>query len=48
MNRIINDVHPDVFMEAGDTVIFSSKMIPGNEKNFTVFKIKLLKRISRS
>jgi len=32
MNRIINGVHPDVFMESGDCVIFSSKIIPGNEK----------------
>ena len=32
MNRIVNDIHPDVYLEAGDTVIFSSKIIPGNEK----------------
>ena len=32
MNRIINGVHPDVFIERGDCVIFSSKIIPGNEK----------------
>ena len=32
MNRIVNDLHPDVYLEAGDTVIFSSKIIPGNEK----------------
>ena len=32
MNRIINGIHPDVFMEGGDCVIFSSKIIPGNEK----------------
>ncbi len=32
MNRIINGVHPDVFLETGDCVIFSSKIIPGNEK----------------
>ncbi len=32
MNRIINGVHPDVFMESGDCIIFSSKIIPGNEK----------------
>ena len=31
-NRIINDIHPDVYLEEGDTVIFSSKIIPGNEK----------------
>ena len=32
MNRISNYTHPDVMLEAGDTVIFSSKIIPGNEK----------------
>ncbi len=32
MTRISNDVHPDVYIESGDTVIFSSKIIPGNEK----------------
>ena len=32
MTRIINNVHPDVFLESGDCVIFSSKIIPGNEK----------------
>ena len=32
MNRIINGIHPEVFIEEGDCVIFSSKIIPGNEK----------------
>ncbi len=32
MNRIVNGIHPDVFLESGDCVIFSSKIIPGNEK----------------
>ena len=32
MTRIINNVHPDVYLERGDCVIFSSKIIPGNEK----------------
>ena len=32
MTRISNNVHPDVYLESGDTVIFSSKIIPGNEK----------------
>ena len=32
MMRIANYTHPDVFIEKGDTVIFSSKIIPGNEK----------------
>ena len=32
MNRIINGIHPEVYIEDGDCVIFSSKIIPGNEK----------------
>ena len=32
MMRIASYVHPDVFIERGDTVIFSSKIIPGNER----------------
>ena len=32
MNRIINGIHPEVYIEKGDSVIFSSKIIPGNEK----------------
>ncbi len=32
MMRIANYAHPDVFIERGDSVIFSSKIIPGNEK----------------
>ena len=32
MKRIVKGIHPDVFIEKGDTVIFSSKIIPGNEK----------------
>ena len=32
MNRIANHIHPDVEIEPGDVVIFSSKIIPGNEK----------------
>ena len=30
--RIVNGTHPDVYLEKGDTIIFSSKIIPGNEK----------------
>ena len=30
LNRISNFTHPDVFIEKDDTVIFSSKIIPGN------------------
>ena len=31
MNRIVKYTHPDVFIERNDTVIFSSRKIPGNE-----------------
>ena len=37
MMRIANYIHPDVFIERGDSVIFSSKIIPGNEKK--LFKL---------
>ena len=32
MMRIASYVHPDVLIEKGDSVIFSSKIIPGNER----------------
>jgi len=32
MMRISSQIHPDIFIESNDTVIFSSKIIPGNEK----------------
>ncbi|MBF8246848.1 MAG: ribonuclease J [Rickettsia sp.] len=32
MNKIINNVHPYIKLKNGDKVIFSSKIIPGNEK----------------
>jgi len=32
MMRVSSYTHPDVFIENGDAVIFSSKIIPGNEK----------------
>jgi len=30
--RIASDSHPDIVLEEGDTAIFSSRVIPGNEK----------------
>ena len=35
MMRIANFTHPDVFIERGDTVLFSSKIIPGSEKKLS-------------
>jgi ribonuclease J len=43
MMRISNYTHPDVFIEKGDAVIFSSKIIPGNEKNFYKLHNQLVK-----
>ena len=43
MNRIINGIHPDVFIESGDCVIFSSKIIPGNEKKLYLLQNKIVK-----
>ena len=43
MNRISNYTHPDVFIERGDAVIFSSKIIPGNEKKLYKLHNQLVK-----
>ena len=43
MMRIANYAHPDVFLEEGDTVIFSSKIIPGNEKKLYKLHNQLVK-----
>ena len=43
MMRIINYTHPDVFIEKEDTVIFSSKIIPGNEKKLYKLHNQLIK-----
>ena len=43
MMRIANYIHPDVFIERGDTVIFSSKIIPGNEKKLFKLHNQLVK-----
>ena len=44
LNRIANDIHPDVNLESGDTVIFSSKIIPGNEKKLYALQNSIVKR----
>jgi len=43
MMRIAYYVHPDIFIEEGDTVIFSSKIIPGNEKKLYNLHNQLVK-----
>ena len=43
MMRISGYTHPDVFIEGGDTVIFSSKIIPGNEKKLYKLHNQLVK-----
>ncbi len=43
MMRIANHTHPDVFIEKQDTVIFSSKIIPGNEKKLYKLHNQLVK-----
>ena len=41
--RIAKYTHPDVFIEKDDTVIFSSKIIPGNEKKLYNLQNNLVK-----
>ncbi|HER20280.1 MAG TPA: ribonuclease J, partial [Chromatiales bacterium] len=41
LSRIADDDHPDVVLEAGDTVIFSSREIPGNERSIGRLQNKL-------
>jgi ribonuclease J len=43
MNRIVNGSHPDVFLEESDCVIFSSKIIPGNEKKLYNLQNQIVK-----
>jgi len=43
MNRIVNGSHPDVFLEEDDCVIFSSKIIPGNEKKLYNLQNQIVK-----
>ena len=43
MMRISKHMHPDVFIETGDTAIFSSKIIPGNEKKLYKLHNQLVK-----
>ena len=43
MMRIAHYVHPDIIIEKDDTVIFSSKIIPGNEKKLYSLHNQLVK-----
>jgi len=43
MMRISSFIHPDVSIESGDSVIFSSKIIPGNEKKLYKLHNQLVK-----
>jgi len=42
--RLANDDHPDVDLDAGDTVIFSSRVIPGNERSIGRLRNRLSER----
>ena len=44
MARIASDTHPRIGLSAGDTVIFSSKIIPGNERTIGDLHNRLVKR----
>ncbi|HJK87399.1 MAG TPA: ribonuclease J [Candidatus Megaira endosymbiont of Hartmannula sinica] len=45
--KMANDIHRHVSLKAGDHVIFSSKIIPGNEKSiFKVFNILSKKKVN--
>ena len=43
MMRISKNIHPDVFIEKDDSVIFSSKIIPGKEKKLYKLHNQLVK-----
>ena len=44
LNRLADDAHSHVSLEKGDTVIFSSMVIPGNEREVSRLKEKLANR----
>ncbi|MFH1803401.1 MAG: ribonuclease J [Pseudomonadota bacterium] len=44
LSRIANGDHPTVQLDAGDTVIFSAREIPGNEKAIGHIQNRLIKR----
>ena len=44
LSRIAADTHPNIALGEGDTVIFSSRMIPGNERPITMVQDSLVRR----
>ncbi len=44
LSRVARDSHPNVGLEEGDLVIFSSKTIPGNEKAVSAIENRLVAR----
>ncbi|NND48756.1 MAG: ribonuclease J [Rhizobiales bacterium] len=44
LSRVARDSHPNVALEEGDLVIFSSKTIPGNEKPVSAIENRLVAR----
>jgi len=44
LSRIAADTHPNIALGEGDTVIFSSRMIPGNERPITLVQDSLVRR----
>ena len=42
LGRMAYGQHPHLVLEAGDRVVFSSKMIPGNETEISLCKINWL------
>ena len=44
LSRIAADTHPNIALGEGDTVIYSSRMIPGNERPITLVQDSLVRR----
>ena len=44
MKRIASGIHPDVCIDKGDSVIFSSKIIPGNEKKLYAMHNEIVRK----
>ncbi|MBM3632733.1 MAG: ribonuclease J [Alphaproteobacteria bacterium] len=42
LSRIASGQHPAIELDAGDTVIFSSRMIPGNERSISALQNRLV------